>query len=219
MWWTSSRGSCTRPGRLHRRNWRRSGGRSPRLTSPRGRTCVLLLAVMPFALYWPVAAGWKVFADGDLFHYNYPLLHTIARQWKAGSVPLWNPYLFGGTPLLASMQGGVFYPPNLALLALPEWLALGYGILLHYAASGVFTFLYLRALGLLPGAALLGGVSFMFAGFTLANLGHVSTLRTIPWLPLMLLGLERWRTGRGVEALALAGGAGGAMLLAGHPQI
>lgn len=185
----------------------------------RPRTGLLLLAALPFVLFWPVALGRQVFADGDLFHYNYPLLHTIARQWKAGTLPLWNPYLFGGTPLLATMQGGVFYPPNLLLLVLPEWLAFGYSILLHFSASGVFTFLYLRSLGLLPGAALLGGLTFMLGGFTMANLGHVSTLRTIPWLPLILLGLERWRAGRGTEALALAGGAAGCMLLAGHPQI
>jgi hypothetical protein len=130
----------------------------------------------------------------------------------------WEPYLFGGTPLLASMQGGAFYPPSALFLIFPEWLAYGHSILLHYSLIGVFSFLYLRALRL-AAAALVGGLVFMLGGFTLANLGHVSTLRTLPWLPLMLYAFELWRQGSGVRALALGGGAAGFMVLAGHPQI
>lgn len=183
------------------------------------RSCLLLLAMLPFGFFWPVTLGRKVFADGDLFFYNYPLLHTTAAQWRAGHVPLWNDYLFGGTPLLASMQAGVFYLPNALFLVLPAWLAYGQSILLHYSLIGVFTFLYLRALRLRPEAGLVGGLTFMLGGFTLANLGHVSTLRTLPWLPLMLYAFERWRQQGDRLAVALGGIAAGLMVLAGHPQI
>lgn len=180
---------------------------------------LLLLALLPFVLFWPVTLGRMVFAEGDLFFFNYPLLHTIARQWKAGEVPLWNPYIFGGTPLLAQMQGGVFYPPNAIFLLLPEWLAFQLSILLHYALAGVFMFLYSRTLRLTRDASVIAALVFMLGGFTIAHLGHVSTLRTVPWLPLILCGLESWRRGGGAGSLALGAGAAGCMLLAGHPQI
>ena len=31
---------------------------------------------------------------------------------QAGRLPLWNPYLFAGAPLLANSQAGIFYPLN-----------------------------------------------------------------------------------------------------------
>jgi hypothetical protein len=116
----------------------------------RGRDllCALCLALLPFLLFWRVTLGHGVFAHGDLFTYNYPILRVVAEQWKEGRVPLWNPYIFGGTPLLAAIQGGVFYAPNVLLLLEPLWLWYGYSILLQYSLSGVFSFLYLRRLDL-----------------------------------------------------------------------
>lgn len=181
--------------------------------------CLLVLAVLPVAAFGRVALGRTVFADGDLFSYNYPLLHETARQWKLGEIPLWNPYIFGGTPLLAQMQSGAFYPPNALFLILPEWLAFGETILLHYSMCGVFAFLYLRSLQLLPAASCFGALVFMFSGFALSHLGHVSTVRTLPWLPLILCGFESWRRGGSGRWLALGAAAVGLMLLAGHPQI
>ena len=181
--------------------------------------CLLVLAVLPFAAFGRVALGRTVFADGDLFTYNYPLLHETARQWKAGEVPLWNPYIFGGTPLLAQMQAGAFYPANVLFLLLPEWLAFGETILLHYSLCGVFAFLYLRSLRLTRAASTFGGLVFMCSGFAMSHLGHVSTIRTLPWLPLVLCALEGWRRSGSGRWLALGAAAVGLMLLAGHPQI
>ncbi len=180
---------------------------------------LLFLALLPFLVFWRVTLGQGAFADGDLSTYNFPLLHTLAEQWRAGRLPLWNPWIFGGTPLHANMQGGAFYLPNLLLLAEPRWLAYQYSILLHYSLTAVFTFLYLRALPLRRTAALLGAIVFAFGGFAMGHLGHVSTLRTIPWLPLVLFALERWRRTRAWRYPTLGALAVGLMLLAGHPQI
>jgi hypothetical protein len=191
------------------------------LSTGRRRTalCLALLALLPFVLFWPVTLLQRVFAEGDLFEYNYPLLHTIAEQWKAGRAPLWNPYIFGGTPLHGNMQGGAFYLPNLLLMLVPGWMGYQYGILLHYSLAGAFTFLYLRALSLARTAALFGAIVFMLGGFGMGSLGHVSTLRAYPWLPLILLGLEKWRQTGDRRHWMLGGTAMGLMLVAGHPQI
>jgi hypothetical protein len=188
----------------------------------RGRAdllCVLGLVLLPFLLFWPVTLGLRVFAQGDLFTYNYPLLHVTAEQWKEGRVPLWNPYIFGGTPLLAAIQGGVFYPPNALLLLKPLWLWFGYSILLQYSLCGVFGFLYLRQLDLSPAAAVTGALVYAFAGFTMGHLGHVGMLRTIPWLPLVLWGFEGWRREGSARHLAAGALAVGLMVVAGHPQV
>jgi hypothetical protein len=190
-------------------------------TTGRRRTalCVAILAALPFALFWRVALGQRVFGDGDLVKYNFPLLRAVAEQWKSGQFPLWNPYVFGGAPLHGNMQGGAFYPPNILLLLGPQWLAYQYSILLHYSLAAIFTFLYLRSLTLTRTAALLGAIVFAFSGFAVGHLGHVSFLRTIPWLPLILFAFERWQRTLDRRYPALAAAAIGVMLLAGHPQI
>jgi hypothetical protein len=191
------------------------------LSTARRRTalCLALLVLLPFVLFWQVTLLRSVFAEGDLFDYNYPLLHVIADQWRAGRAPLWNPYIFGGTPLHGNMQGGAFYPPNLVLLLVPGWIGYQYSILMHYSLAGIFTFLYLRTLSLARTAALFGAIVFMLGGFGMGTLGHVSTLRAYPWLPLILTGLERWRQTGDRRGWILAGTAMGLMLVAGHPQI
>ena len=47
----------------------------------------------------------------------------LIQSWRlakselaAGQLPLWNPYLFAGTPLLANPQPAFLYPPNWILL-------------------------------------------------------------------------------------------------------
>lgn len=185
----------------------------------RSALCLSILAGLPFALFWRITALIDVFAEGDLYAYNYPLLYGIAEQWRAGELPLWNPYLFGGTPLHGSMQGGAFYPPNVLILFLPIWVALQYSILLHYSLAGVFTFLFLRSLALDRLSAMLGAVIFMLNGFALGHLGHVDLLRAVPWLPLILYGIERWRRSFDRRYVALAAAAMGLMLVAGHPQV
>jgi hypothetical protein len=179
----------------------------------------IALALLPFVLFWKVALGRTIFGEGDLLAYNYPLLAEIARQWKLGQVPLWYPHIFGGTPLLAQMQGGAFYPFNALLLVLPLRTAFFSTILLHYSLIGVFTFLYLGALRCRRLSALVGGVVFMLGGFAVSHLGHVSTLRTLPWLPVVLFGLERWRRDSDPRGLGIGALGFGFLLLAGHPQI
>ena len=78
----------------------------------------------------PVAAG----ADGDslfLGPADGPLdvlrwRCTSAAVWQAGIVPLWNPYVYGGMPLLGHPDWGVLYPFNLWLGAAPPLLFLAW---------------------------------------------------------------------------------------------
>jgi hypothetical protein len=75
-------------------------------------------------------------------------------------------------------------------------------VLLTYVGAGGCTALWLRALGLPVGAALVGGLAFALAPYRVAQstghlLGPISLL-----LPLALYGIERRRTWLAVAALA-----------------
>jgi hypothetical protein len=42
--------------------------------------------------------------------------HLATEALREGRIPLWDRWIYAGTPFLANFQPAVFYPPNLALL-------------------------------------------------------------------------------------------------------
>src|SRR5687768_4848059 len=71
---------------------------------------------------------------------------TFVRQF--GSFPLWDPLLFGGLPFVDGMHGDIFYPPSLALFFMDTAQYWGWKMVLHVFMAGIFTYLWLRELGL-----------------------------------------------------------------------
>lgn len=78
-----------------------------------------------------------------------------------GRFPLWDPMLFGGLPFVEGMHGDIFYPPTLALFFMDTMRMWGWKMVLHVILAGLFTFLWLRELGLKREIALFGGLVFM----------------------------------------------------------
>ena len=105
---------------------------------------------------------------------------------RGGVFPLWNPYYYSGIPLLAALQPGVFYPPNILLLILPFDLAFNWIIIIHFFLSGVFTFLLLRELGASIVGALIGALIFMLGGYMISVHNLLSTLLSVTWVPLAI---------------------------------
>ncbi|MCL4368656.1 MAG: YfhO family protein [Actinobacteria bacterium] len=191
------------------------------------------LEILATGLYVPAILGffWQLAflpdvvvpkGGGDLASFLYPVFSFAAQQWQQGVVPLWNPYLYGGSPFVADMQTASFYPPNLLafLLARPftyetlELLAVG-----HYFLVAVFTYAYGRTLTLTRPAAFGFGLIFTFSGFMVAHLGHLNMLEATVWLPLALLCFHRAIRPGGWPWSLGAGLALGLSLLAGHNQI
>src|ERR1017187_6765887 len=98
--------------------------------------------------------------DLGLFVYPYTVLQTHA--WRAGTIPLWNPYNLGGLPLLANGQSGVLYPLRIVLAFLVSPAA-NHDLFafVHVFASGVFMFLLMKEFRLRLPAALLGAAGWM----------------------------------------------------------
>ncbi|MCC7265616.1 MAG: YfhO family protein, partial [Candidatus Latescibacteria bacterium] len=142
-----------------------------------------------------------------------------ARALRAFSLPLWAPEINCGFPLFAEGQAGVLYPFNLlAALLLPTYAALNYNIILHLWLAGAGTYGFLRALGCLRVAALVGGLSSCCSGYLVVRAMSPNYLDVCAWMPVCLLLIElalqrgQWRLALGA-ALVI-----GAQWLAGHPQ-
>ena len=76
----------------------------------------------------------------------YPRRVLLAEAWRDRRLPLWNPYAFCGTPLLADVQAGAFYPPNWLLLGLHPAKQFSPFLMLQMALGGIGLFLLLRDL-------------------------------------------------------------------------
>src|SRR5690242_9447024 len=50
-------------------------------------------------VFWPLLAGIGVYAESDTFTFFYPVFATLHASVRAGELPLWTPYVFGGFPL------------------------------------------------------------------------------------------------------------------------
>ncbi|MBI5699485.1 YfhO family protein [Candidatus Saganbacteria bacterium] len=167
------------------------------------RIVVLLLILLTLIFFLPFLSGEQVFGLRDHALYFYPLRQLMVEQVRAGHLPLWNPYLYGGMPLLASLQIGFFYPMTLIHYILPFNLAFNWFTILHYFLAGLFTYLLMRHYKASEEASLLSGIVFAFSGYLLSVSTMNTTLTSVVWLPLTILFWDRLLSGGGRDWLWL----------------
>lgn len=135
----------------------------------------------------------------DAIRQIYPWRHLVIEQIKSGHLPLWNPYNFSGTPLLANLQSSVFFPGNLVFFVLPfVWAWVGLVIFLPMVfAFG--TYLFLRSLKLSFFPALLGGIIAMNVSIFSLWQEQLIHMQSYLFLPFILLAVniaadkKQWR--------------------------
>jgi hypothetical protein len=139
----------------------------------------------------PNGVPFKNFLITDPVRQQYPWRNLLIGMEKNGSLPLWNPYNFSGTPLLANFQSAAFYPFNFLLFLLPFSFSWSILILLQPLLAGVFLYLYLDNLKLKKTASLLGSITYSFCGFFVAWMEWGTIVSTALWLPLILLATDK----------------------------
>lgn len=147
----------------------------------------------PWSAYFFESVGVvKNNAMPDLVSQIYPWKTLVIESWKNGLPPLWNPYGFSGTPLLANYQSAVFSPINFLYLFLSFNIAWSIQILLQPLLAGLFTFIYVRSLKRSQIASLISSIAFMFCGFITAWLSYGTLGYAILFLPLSLFAAEKF---------------------------
>lgn len=104
-------------------------------------------------------------------------------------IPLWDPFIMGGTPYLADMQSAIFSPFSLPAYVLPFWWSLGVVALSKVVVAAMGTFLLGRRIGMKPAAAFLAGLVFAFGLFMIAWIPWPLT-NVFPLIPWMLFATE-----------------------------
>jgi hypothetical protein len=145
------------------------------------------LALATLAVCWPLGLTNRVLAGVDALTYFTPYWAHRMEALRAGHIPLWNPYLFSGTPFLANIQAAVLYPLHWPLSWLQPGQALVWSALLHaWLAAGFTYMLATRSLRSSRLAGFLAGLVFGLGGFTLARVENINQLNALAWLPAML---------------------------------
>jgi hypothetical protein len=194
-----------------------------------GQRLPVPLLLLPLALlfFWPLVLHplRVLYADySDALAQHLPYKRFLARSWReTGEIPLWCPHSFGGAPFVHDPQVGLFYPPYLPLLAVPDRFAgaaFSWLIVLQIIVAGLLAYAYAREEGLARSGAFVTGAGYMLSGKWLLHLlaaGH-TILIGLAWLPLILLCFERSLRRRNPRWAVAAGAALALLVLGTHPQ-
>lgn len=174
-----------------------------------GGMAVGLAAVGLFVILWfPVLIGQRGLLGGDVLYQflpwsaepgahaaantivsdtlvqDLPWQGLIARDFANGELPLWNPSIESGVPVLANDQAGVFSPFNwLALLFQPA-IGLSIAMLVKLLVAGFGMAFYLRTLKANSTAAAVAGIAFATSSFMVDWLAWplASVACLMPWM-------------------------------------
>ena len=152
-----------------------------------------LYALVTALAYFPLWTGRVLLSNDQLTGYSFRnYAAEYAREF--GGVPAWYPHLFGGMPYLANTQhGDTFFPTALLRFLLPVDVGMAMGFVIFTLLAGIFTFLFLRSVGMGWAAAFVGGCAYMFSGqvISMASPGHDGKLFVSALLPLSLMFLYK----------------------------
>lgn len=127
----------------------------------------------------------------DIVEQIMPWKKLVVDSWKQGEIPLWNPYSFSGTPLLANYQSAALSPFLLLFFILPFIDAWSIIVLLQPLLAGLFTYLFVRSLKVSTLGSLLSAIAFMFSGFIVVWMAYGTLALAIVFLPLILWSIQR----------------------------
>ena len=129
----------------------------------------------------------------DQATYDLPLQYRIYQSLRQGLVPWWDPYTYGGRPLLADAHVNGTDPIRLlCYLLLPFPLAYNLNLILKTFLSGFGVFLLLRHLGHSPLLSGLLALSYQFAGCFALFFGHPWIQASCLYYPFLWIALNNW---------------------------
>ncbi|MBM2851074.1 MAG: putative rane protein [Anaerolineales bacterium] len=143
----------------------------------------LFVVLAPLILFAPFLLGRQVLYWGTPLLQFYPWRQFALETIRAGHLPLWNPYLGHGAPLMANYQSAIFYPPNWLSLLLPLDYSFSWLVALHLIWAGAGMVTLARALGLRPLGQGVAGLAFGMSQYLVARAGFFSINAAVAWLP------------------------------------
>jgi hypothetical protein len=155
------------------------------------RDRLIIVTTWAFAT-WPWLRG-RVFTSGDNVAFFFPHSSFVVSSLLHGQAPWWNPYLYGGQPVLGDPQSMIFTPHTLVGLVLGQHFNLHTYDLTSLACilcGGLALHQYGRRYADNRLWPLLGALVFMFGGVASSRLQHVGEIISYSLLPVLLLAIR-----------------------------
>ena len=189
----------------------------PRRTFSLAIACVTAVALVAYA-FWPLTG---TIVPWDSKNQFYPMFRFLGEALRHGTLPVWNPYQYGGYPSAADPQSLLFTPTMLLFaLVAPEA-----GMRVFDAV--IYAHLLMGAVGLLglarrwrwhPSAGILTALVFMLGGAASSRLEHTGMIISYSFYPLALWSLQAALDRRSVK-LAIVAGLFATLMAIGRDQV
>lgn len=141
---------------------------------------------------WEQGIPFKPIGGHDQVRFLYPARTVTNESLLKGKVPLWNPYIFSGSPHLANYQSAVFYPFNVIYFFIPQIYAWSILTILPFILGYIFAYAFNRSIGCSKVGATIGALAFGMCGFLSTWTQENAVVgQTAVWLPLMLYAIEK----------------------------
>jgi len=153
----------------------------------------VVIVLAPLILLSPVILSGKALFWGTPILQFVPWRYLAWESIRAGQLPLWNPYVGMGAPLLANYQSAIFYPLNwfpnlLSLVGGVSWFVWGQTLVVafHLIWAGLGMAILSRRLGLHGLGQTVSGLAFCLSGYLVSRAGFFSINAAVAWLPWIL---------------------------------
>jgi hypothetical protein len=191
----------------------------PRLPPAGDRWALAGLAAIVAALCWPVIARGRVYWERDVHLYLYPHAEAFVRVLAQGSLPLWNPYVAFGEPLLANPQMQVFYPPTWLNLVMKPWTWYAGFVVAHLLFTAAGAYWLARRLGTSRLGASVAGAAWVASGPLVSLVNNCHHLAGAAWMPWVLAFSDAAFATRRIRDLIASSLAMGLQILAGSADM
>lgn len=192
-----------------------------RFSKKDGLICILLAGVCLY-LFRDILFGGHLLLGSDFAAFYLGMKQFLLDEiWKNHTIPLWNPYVFGGIPFWAHFESTIFYPLDILFLLIPPEHAYGYTMCLHLILAAWFMYLLTRSVNMGHAASFVSAMVYSFNGYIIPTLskGQMFRVQGYIWIPLILYFLNRAiKAKRPYSYGSLAGLLWGIQILSGSPQ-
>ncbi|MDF1544423.1 MAG: hypothetical protein P1R58_04900 [bacterium] len=153
-----------------------------------------VLAVALIVLFAEFLFSNKMLAGSDMlnagiFFRSYLVDYVLSH----GSIPQWNPYIFGGMPFVDAFHGDIFYPLSVMKFVGQLHRMLGLILVMHIFLAGIFMYFCARQFKLSKLPSVMAAAIYMFAPYlvSLVAPGHDGKIYVTTLFPVAFLFLER----------------------------
>ncbi len=152
----------------------------------------LFLAGLTLFFYWKILFTNRAIFPWDAVSFFYPYLSFVHEELRHGRLPLWDPYVLSGYPIIGDPEAQIFYPFTWLLVLLHPFAELPYKLveieeIVHFFLGGLFMYYLARSFVQNRMAALFSAILFLFGGAMVAHTEHVASIESIAWYPLVFL--------------------------------